>query len=137
MSEMPERKVLKDILVKLKAKAITSMKNYLELAKSTQEIFAFNLKEAREYSNERAGDQAAFGIFTMSSILDSQVHSLIRYSISLLDDMQLYMESLEKYSGELDKTLWDAIEQAKKKAEEQMKEQEEIMKRKSPESYIK
>ena len=69
------------------------------------------------------------------------IQQIFDYLISdynaLLEDTDLYIESLETYGKELDKTLWMGIEQAKKEAEEQIKKQEEIMKRKSPESYIK
>jgi hypothetical protein len=50
--------------------------------------------------------------------------------------MKLYIDSLEKYSTELDKTLSDIFEQAKKQAEEQIKQQEELTKKGSTE-YIK
>ena len=55
----------------------------------------------------------------------------------LIGDMTLYIETLERYSTELDNTLTDIFEMAEKKAEEQRKQKEEIMKRKHPESYIK
>ena len=70
-----------------------------------------------------------------------QLHLLIDMletcSTTTLEDFKLYIDALEQYSSELDKTLADIFEQAKIMAEEQQKQREEIMKRKSPESYIK
>lgn len=57
-------------------------------------------------------------------------------ALGLLDDLGIYIESLESYSTELDKTLSDIFEQATKQAEENMKQQEELMKKGSTE-YIK
>jgi hypothetical protein len=45
--------------------------------------------------------------------------------VNLIGDMNLYIETLEKYSTELDNTFTSTIEQAKKEAEEQRKQQEE------------
>jgi len=44
---------------------------------------------------------------------------------NLIGDMNLYIETLEKYSTELDNTFTSILEQAKKAAEEQRKQQEE------------
>lgn len=63
------------------------------------------------------------------------VDVLTNCSTTTLEDLKLYIDALEDYSSELDKTLTDIFEQAKKLAEEQQKKQEELRKRKAPESY--
>ena len=75
------------------------------------------------------------GLAGIFAIAEKEVQTLIRNADGVIEDMKLYIEALEKYCAELDKTLWEAIEQAKKEAEEQIKQQEELMKRKAPESY--
>jgi len=51
------------------------------------------------------------------------------------ENMKFYIEALEEYSTELDGTLTDIFERARKDAEEQIEQQEELRKRTSPESY--
>jgi len=49
--------------------------------------------------------------------------------------VKFYIETLEEYSTELDGTLTGIFESAKKQAEEQIRQQEELRRRASPESY--
>lgn len=51
------------------------------------------------------------------------------------ENVQFYIDALEEYSAELDGTLTEIFERARKDAEEQIKQQEELRKRTSPESY--
>jgi len=51
------------------------------------------------------------------------------------ENVKFYVEALEEYSTELDGTLTDIFERARKEAEEQIKRQKELGKRASPESY--
>ena len=133
MSELPERKVLKEILLKLKTKTITSQERYNLAAKEVNSIF----KGVSERAIKRGGPLPPKEELILLTTLDDAVKMFIINTYGVLEDIRLYIEALEHYCAELDKTLWDAIEQAKKEAEEQIKKQEELMKRKSPESYIK
>lgn len=63
------------------------------------------------------------------------VDILTNCSTTTLEDFKLYIDALEQYSSELDKTLTDIFGQARKLAEEQQKKQKELRKRKAPESY--
>ncbi len=51
------------------------------------------------------------------------------------ENVKFYIEALEEYSTELDGTLTDIFERARKDAEEQIKQQDEMRKRTTPDSY--
>lgn len=129
MSELPERKVLKDILLRLKTKTITSEERHKKLASSVSDTFegyvgnAWNIAKDKNKEFDRKGTVAIF------RLMSEQLGLLIRDSDGLSEDMKLYIEALENYCAELDKTLWTAIEQAKQQAEGQIKQQEERIKK--------
>ena len=135
MSEIPERKVLKNILSKLKSRTVTCERRFRQSLLSDTKLFDTILKDLEKLSEK--GSEVLEPAYRLVSILHNVFIRFSLEALSLLEEYELYIESLESYSAELDKTLWDAIEQAKKEAEEQIKKQEEIMKRKSPETYIK
>jgi hypothetical protein len=130
MPETPERKVLKKMLTKLKAKTITSETELLEsltnVFNQLTEIWKtmtdiIDKKTSTDKFNEIVGFELR------------ELHLLIEMSDSCskrtLEDFKLYIDSLEQYSSELDKTLNDIFEQAKNMAEEQRKQQEELKKK--------
>ena len=142
MSELPERKALKEILLKLKTKTLASEKYYRtsssDLLKGFEEIE--NLSKKRLKVEEGDVPEIIEFKLKLKSLMHGiyeRVHEAIFLSYSICDDLKLYIDSLEIYSTELDKTLTSILEQARKQAEEQIKQREELMKRKSPESYIK
>lgn len=140
MSEMPERKVLKEILLRLKARTLTAESQYrtasssfLKIYEEAHERFVEDTKVEQDDPPEIV--QLKLKLQDVLRIIYERFYGLFSLSINMCDDLKLYIDSLETYSTELDKTLTDIFEQAKKAAEEQIKQQEEIMKRKSPESY--
>jgi len=132
MSELPERKVLKEMIQKLKTKLIQSMTTYSIQQKLVSNSILKSLQILDNNLNEFSGPTK-----TMALIFHSVISSLGN-SITLLTsnvntvfaDMNLYNETLERYSTELDNTLESIFEQAKKRAEEKLKKQEELRKRK-------
>ena len=135
MSEMPERKVLKNILLKLKKKTITSEDRHRQFSSSIRSAFKVYTKETLKIAKDWKRTIDKKGLAGIFAVAEEEVKSLIRNADGVIEDMKLYIEALENYCAELDKTLWEAIEQAKKEAEEQIKQQKELMKRKAPESY--
>ena len=142
MSEMPERKVLRTLLTKLKKKTITS-KNRFEYSvedvskrlEDVIKVFKSDLDKLEKKRETIDVGKTCKDIGRLLSLIRNRVAGLVGDCYAVLEDLDLYIESLETYSTELDKTLWDAIEQAKKEVEEKIKQQKELTKRKSPESY--
>lgn len=135
MSEIPERKVLKNILSKLKSKTVISERRFKNSLEHNDKLFDTILKDVEKTSEK--GSEVHKPIYQLVSRLADLFSNFSLEALGLIEEYELYIESLESYSTALDKTLWSAIEQARKEAEEQIKKQEGIMKRKSPESYIK
>ena len=133
MSEMPERKVLKNILSKLKAKTVISERRFKNSLEHNDKLFDTILKDVEKTSEK--GSEVHKPIYQLVSRLADLFSNFSLEALGLIEEYELYIESLESYSTALDKTLWSAIEQAKKEAEEKIKQQKELMKRKSPESY--
>jgi len=129
MSEIPERKVLKDILLKLKTKTITSEERHGKLAITTRNAFRGYSNAIRKIVEDKSKTINKRGLLGAFGMIEEQVQALISDADALREDMKLYIEALEKYCAELDKTLWDAIEQTRKEAEEQIKQQEKLMKK--------
>lgn len=134
MAELPERKVLKEILAKLKTKTLSSQETVSKSVTSMIRLTeAIDEMTEGEFKDTKVKEMVIVMRRTIN-ILKISVFDLVNTFFSTLDDMNLYTESLEKYSGELDKTLNEIFEQARKQAEEQIKKQRELMKRRD-ESY--
>lgn len=136
MAELPERKVLKDMIVKLKAKVIESQQTFLNTSASINTVMTYGLDRSLEAQSKMQSSDGLVVMQGISSILQMyhQNFVLLNNNISaLIKDMNLYIETLEKYSTELDNTLSGifqmAEDKAKKDAEEQQKQQEELMKK--------
>ena len=136
MSEIPERKVLKEMLAKLKSKAINSEKFYQVFVVGIISRFENLLQDLGKAYKENPDSELGFKIIALIRSLRDNIYWMMTTFANALEDKKIYLESLESYSKELDDTLSDIFKQAEKMAEEQRKQQEEIMKRKSPESYI-
>jgi len=135
MSEIPERKVLKQVLSNLKTKTISSQDSFKKSLGRQMQIFDA-AEQSAEKLNQLQKDASSKRIHEIVSTLQDVFARTAVEALGLLDDLRIYIESLESYSTELDKTLSDIFEQARKQAEEQMKQQEELMKKGSTE-YIK
>jgi len=136
--EIPERKVLKEMLKKMKAKVIESEKNVLLLSASMNESMTKDVSKSHEIAKGMPDVQTKTVSLLLVSVFDTwrRNFDLLNTTINaLIGDIDLYIETLERYSIELDSTLTNIFEEAKKMAEEQRKKQEELMKKKPPESY--
>lgn len=139
MSDFPEKKVLKDVLAKLKSHTIASKQ---ELRKE-EERFVKRFEDAHEKLRvlakkcetqpnvKDAVDAFSEVIYRMDLLVEDFSKSVQRNS----ENLQFYIEALEEYSTELDGTLNEIFERAKKDAEEQIRQQEELRRRTSLESY--
>lgn len=138
-TEFPERKVLKDLLTKLKSHTIASEE---ELRKE-EERFMKRFEESHEKLKALAKkcettpnvkdtvDAFSEVIIRMDLLTEDFAKSVHRND----ENVKFYIEALEEYSTELDGTLTDIFERARKDAEEQIKQQEKLRKRTTPDSY--
>jgi hypothetical protein len=130
--EAPERKVLKEMLLKLKTKTITSQTMFAGLSLSMSTSMTEWLKNAFEGVLKMPEGEAKKSALLMLVVFQTwnQNLSLLNVSIgNLIGDMNLYIETLEKYSTEIDNTFTSIVEKARKMAEEQQKQQEEQRKK--------
>ena len=111
MAEVPDRKVLKDVLARLKAKTISTEKHYHDLFDNTLALFNGILAATKDFERKLGAETGTITALTYlrSAFVDSHIGA-----ISLVDDLKLYTESLEKYSAELDQAFWGAIEKQAK-----------------------
>lgn len=135
MSEMPERKVLKEVLANLKSKSLGSNEERkMNVASIMKELY-----DAMQLLTEQIEKDPTDPMKLLRMNIMQRVQLLIDKVISSSDnamkDMEIYIDALERYSTNLDETLAKIFEQARRMAEKQIKQQEEKMKRKSPESY--
>lgn len=133
MSQTPERKVLKEMLTKLKAKVIDSRIRFLQQSVLLSESMTKPLQETYENVTkmpEGREKMFSFLILSMFNTWNQNFNLLNSTIVALVGDMNLYIETLERYSTELDSTLADIFEQAEKMAEERRKKQEELAKKK-------
>ena len=138
-TEFPERKVLKNLLTKLKSHAIASQ----EELRREEERFIKRFEESHEKLKVLA--RKCETVPNVKDAVDAFSEVIIRMDLLTEDftksvhrndeNMKFYIETLEEYSTELDGTLTGIFESAKKQAEEQIRQQEELRRRASPESY--
>lgn len=84
---------------------------------------------------DKKGELNKTAVAATISMIYERVEAYVRDVNGVMEDMKMYIEILEHYCAELDKTLWDAIERAKEQAEEEIKKQAELAK-KEPTKYI-
>lgn len=129
MSKTPERKVLKETIAKLKAKNIASYNFYLATVKVFQDSIESLVKQLQAASSqlEKGDQQKIDAVIVLLSVMGKDGTHLVTSSLNAINDLKLYVDILENYSTELDSTLADIFEKAKKYAEEKTKEQKELM----------
>jgi hypothetical protein len=129
MSKTPERDVLKETIAKLKAKNIASYNFYLATVKVFQDSIESLVKQLQEASSqlETRDQQKIDAVIMLLSVMEKDGTHLVTSSLNAINDLKLYVDILENYSTELDSTLADIFEKAKKYAKEKTKEQKELM----------
>lgn len=123
------------MLVKLKSKAINSEEFYKVFAVTTVSRFENLLQDIGKAYKENPDSQLGFPIVALIASLRDNIYSMLNAFKNALEDKKIYLESLESYSKELDNTLYDIFDRAKKRAEEQYKkqlEQQEELRKKEP-----
>jgi len=132
MSETPQRSVLKEMLMKLKAKVIDSQKMFFGLSITMSATQTQTLRETLENVLKMPeGETKTSALLTLSLFngWNQNLNLLSTVIVALINDMNLYIETLERYSTELDNTLTEIFTQAKQYAEQQQKQQEELKKK--------
>lgn len=129
MSELPERKVLKDILPKLKLKAMNSDNRFEQSATNTMSSLVKDINDLKQQIEiSKSGKERTISVLflALANSMYSTINMLIMTARTVVEDSKIYIDSLEKYSSELDKAFWGDIE---KKIEEERKKQEQRMKK--------
>ncbi len=98
-----------------------------------KKLFDDVLEQTEDFSEKKL-DAISQRWLNAIEILHGEFHRLVKDAVNCIEDLNIYIESLEKYSSELDKTLWDIIKQAEKTAEEEIKKKQELLK-KTPQTY--
>jgi hypothetical protein len=128
MSEMPEKKVLKMALTKMKANAITAIDKYNTRVKSINELLSIIFKGFGDTSSLPPRDkEIAKSLRTVFTSLLQEVTELETESLETINDWRAYTEVLENYSAELDGTLTKIFEDAIKQSTEQIEKQKELV----------
>ena len=136
MSEIPERKVLKEVLSNLKSKSLSSNMVHKQQITLTRGEINTAIEWIMKKTKGKA-DFVSFGLMSLLQRVQLLTEKLVLISNTAISDMESYIDALERYSTNLDNTLTKIFEQARKVAEEQIKQQEELMKRKPPsEPYV-
>ena len=132
MSESPEKKVLKQTLVRLKSKTITSLESYGESTKNTFQLINSLLASFEKSTSQLEGEQreAMQTIVFMFEDVRNDVTQLVRRSLNVIDDWRTYTDVLESYSTELDNTFENIFEKAIRDSEEQIQKQRQLTDRK-------
>jgi len=135
MSESADRKALKDVLAKLKAKTISSQEYYGNNIKATIQRFSELTAKVRELAK---GDTTGLAktYLDMMDLFKRDYYDTAIESLNVLHDYKVYTESLESYFARIDEAVMEFVEQGKKDAQEQIKQQDEIIKKGSTD-YIK
>jgi len=136
MAEPPERKVLKNLLVKLKAKSIASQnafeKSYEDLGKTLMEFY----NATKKFADQNPNDESAKDMKTLLVSITTLIGFHNKEATIAIEDLKLYVDALEDSYKELDETFEKAVyEPARRQAEAMIKEQEELSKKTKPEFY--
>ena len=135
MSESPERKTLKEVLANLKSKSLSSKGICKQHIAFVLESINETMKMIDEQLEKKPTPRNVTFMRLMKTI-QTLLNDVISSSNTTISDMEIYIDALERYSANLDSTLNEIFEQARKHAEEEIKKQEELMKREPPKSMI-
>jgi hypothetical protein len=118
--ENPERKILKDLLSKLRVKSLKSQLATLGEIDAILKIAGEILEIINKYGKTEQSERV------MTTTLFPSLYALIRRIHNAFGDVKLYVTSLEQYSLALDNTLAAIFDMAKKEEERVKEEQEKI-----------
>jgi hypothetical protein len=139
MGELPEKKVLKDLLTKLKSHTISSeedlKKEEERFTKRFEESHTRLLAVTKKCENTPEVKEATEAFSEIILLMDILIEDFAKSVHRNNENLRFYIDALEEYSTELDGTLTEIFDRARKEAEEQIKQQEELRKRTSPDSY--
>jgi hypothetical protein len=136
LSELPERKVLKNTLMKLKSNVIRADETYDGQIKGFNEVIFHTMQGLNNIKASGADAQAVGGMIILVGTIAQAVQQLVKQSLETINHWRTYTEVLENYSAELDSTLTKIFEDAVKQSEEQSEKQKELFKG-QPDAYTK
>ncbi len=128
MSELPEKKVLKNTLMKLKANVLTATEAYNEEIKRFNELMSYTVKGLQGLETSGVEKQRVGAVVVMLAIIGQHVEQVVKGSLETINDWRTYTEVLENYSAELDNTLTKIFEDAIKQSLEEVEKQKELFK---------
>jgi hypothetical protein len=127
LSELPEKKVLKIALTKLKANAITANDTYNIRIRLLTDFLMGMIKRIEDIPKPSEQDQQRMGVvIILLSNIGQQITELVKDSLATINDWKTYTEVLENYSAELDGTLTKIFEDAIKQSDDQIEKQKEL-----------
>jgi septal ring factor EnvC (AmiA/AmiB activator) len=123
----PEKKVLKNALMKLKANVTSASAMYNEQIKSFSEFLNYTIRGMQGIKASGQDAQRISYVIMMLGTIGQQATQLIKGSLETINDWRTYTEVLENYSAELDSTLTKIFEEAEKISKEQIEKQKELI----------
>jgi hypothetical protein len=132
MSENPERKILKETLVALRTKVLLSQKRFHDhalLANQTMGQNIIGLLEQVEKLPEGEPKDSMRLVINLSAMWMQNFNMVLINADNLIEDLNLYNSTLERYSSELSNIFEEAEKKYKEQLEEQEKQQAELMKK--------
>jgi len=137
MAELPEKKVLKNILLELKSRSLSSIdemnKQQISFLGLIQSINSkFKSIDPKNDPNAKIVKDALDELFYVLSI---GVADLTKILYRSQEDAKLYIKTLEEYSTELDNTLTQIFAQAQQQAEKEIHHMEELAKQTPTKPY--
>ena len=127
MSESIEKTILKETLVKLRLKALSSQTELTSLLAATEGT-AKQISASISSNTGKITDPEKLAVLAVLLLIveyvSQQLNTLTLGAINAMRDTNLYVETLERYSSGLDKNLNDVIEAIKKAAEDWQKQQQ-------------
>jgi len=134
MAEVPDRKVLKDVLARLKARTMSSISDYRGAITDALKFGDDRIKDLKEFESKQGISSISVPILM---VIEGKFLDVIKESGDLIDDMKLYIEALENYSSVLDQAFWGGIEEQAKRLVEERNEQQEELRKKQQELHTK
>jgi hypothetical protein len=138
MSEMPEKKVLKSILLELKSRSLASSDEMNKQQDAFYAMFETINSKMKSFNTKDMAPQSKELVNTLGElfyVVTVGVSNLTKTLHRSQEDMRLYVKTLEEYATELDNTLTQIFAQAKQQAEEEIKHMQELAERTPTKPY--
>jgi len=122
MTVVPNRKVLKNVLSKLKAETVISQRRFEQSSEHQEKLFDMVVKTLKKAGVK---EMKVHNVLEIVSRLQYSFNDFVLEVIRLIEMHELYIESLERHSSELDKAFWKIIEKKSKEIVRKIEQQRE------------